>query len=779
MKTYHLHINGIVQGVGFRPLAFRLAREQQLRGRIENGSDGVHLYFNADAAAAQNFFNTLISQLPAASMLTSAGIQPAPPEEFTDLRITREAPGQRSKAALPSPDLALCPQCRQELHDPQNRRYRYPFITCTHCGPRYSILGQLPYEREHSAMNRFTPCPHCAVEYANPDDRRFFSQTNSCPQCGIHFSVSQHNSGARPAENETTLQLISEQLSAGKILAVKGIGGYLLLCDATAPAVIRTLRERKHRPSKPLAILYRDEEAVLRDFHLTTGEATLLNSAEAPIVLLRPRKQTVQPLALQEIAPGLHRIGVMLAYNPLLDLIASDFGKPLVATSGNIAGSPILYEQEQAEQHLPAIADYLIHHNRPILIPVDDSVSQLTPIHQTPILLRRARGYAPTLTGYRPVSSGVILATGALLKSSFALAINGNVFVSQFLGNTERYETRQAYQKTLEHWLRLYDARPDVIATDLHPDYFSHELAANLASRYETPLATVQHHEAHAAAILAEHQLINRPEPALCFVWDGTGLGHNGHILGGETFRYEDHGFRRIHQFDFIPGIAGDRLAAEPRIAALAATQEIAGAESLLRPRFSNLEWKIYQALAAAADHSVSSAGRLFDAVAALLQQGDRQQYEGEAALRLQVLAEKYLRRHGHFPNESYLGPGETSTRRLLENLVDDIVCNRPDDYIAAKFHSSLVHLIGNLAATMQVHTLCFSGGVFQNSLLVDCIQSRYQQQYQLCFHRHLPPNDENISFGQLVYVDQELTSFDNRGEGVFNQPNPGMMITG
>lgn len=763
MQTHHIHINGIVQGVGFRPMVYQVATQFQLQGYVQNGSDGVHIFFNATEEMAQIFFKTIKEKAPTQSKVISARLMAADKKVFEKFSILVEEEDSTTKKVLISPDTAICSLCKTELKDKENRRYRYPFITCTQCGPRYSIINKIPYERQDTSMQPFAMCMHCKQEYENVNDRRFFSQTNSCSICGISIKIIDKNDAALIGNTDEVLLKINSVLKAGGIIAVKGIGGYLLLCNANNPGVIQLLRNRKNRLTKPFAILYPSLTAVSDDFAMNEDELSLLQSKESPIVLLYPKKQVADILAIKKIAPGLNRLGIMLPNSPLLNIIVSDFGSPLIATSANISGSPIIYKDEDALAFLFEIADYIVSYNRDIIIPQDDSVVQVAKTSNQQIMLRRARGYAPSFLNYSPCRNECVLSTGAFLKSSFTLSVNGNVFISQFLGSSESYEAQLMYKNTLKHWLKMYAAVPLFIITDKHPHYFSHLFAKELAAKFNTQIKLVQHHEAHYAAVLAENDLIKSKEKVMGVIWDGTGYGTDGNIWGGEFFSYQQNIMQRISHFEYFPVIAGDKMAMEPRIAALCTTWHSRPQITSLQKKFTFEEWSNYQKLMETATFFSSSAGRVFDAVSSLLGICDKQTYEGEAALYLQVLAEDYIQQNGFVMDTSYLKVEshnyQVPTSLLMKGILTDIKKEKSKSYIAAKFHYSLVCIIGIIAENFKFNKICFSGGVFQNGLLVDWIQLEYKNKYQLYFHKNLSPNDENISFGQMVYIDNEMKS--------------------
>jgi len=767
LETHHIHINGIVQGVGFRPFVYQIAKQIGLNGYVKNGSDGVHVFFNASNKIADSFFKRIKDEAPKQAKIISSYLHKTDKNHFNDFAIVVQEDNSE-KTVLLSPDKAICDHCRSELHDINNLRFRYPFITCTQCGPRYSIINELPYERHNTSMQKFSMCKSCNDEYNNVADRRFFSQTNSCNECGIKLGLYDNVSKISSNNADEILSGIKNILKQGKIIAVKGVGGYLLLCSADNPETIQLLRSRKHRPAKPFAVLCPDIETVRNNFEVNELENSLLKSAEAPIVLLHPKQLAFNNLSINNIAPGLRRVGIMIPYNPLLELIAKDYSMPLVATSANISGSPIIYKDEDALEYLIEIADYIVFYNRDIIIPEDDSVAQISKYFKQPILVRRSRGYAPPFLKYKPHKKECVLTTGAFLKSSFTLSVSGNVFISQFLGSAENYESQQMYKDTLNHWLRLYKAKPDVIIADIHLDYFSHQYAIEIAGELDTDVKFVQHHEAHFAAVLAENNLLQSPEAILGVIWDGTGLGSDGNIWGGEFLKYESNEMLRCYHFDYFPAIAGDKISLEPRIAAMCTTSGSWLGSDKLKGKFTEAEWKNYQSLIQSTDLFSSSVGRIFDAVASLLDICDKQTYEGEAAMYLQALAEEYVEENGFLMNDSYFKEGShyyrIPTASLMQGVMSDIEKGEAKNYIAAKFHYSLVCLIEIVAKNINVKKICFSGGVFQNALLVDWIQKEHSNKYELSFHKDLTPNDENISFGQLVYYDNDIKTKNKEG---------------
>ncbi len=734
-----------------------------LNGWVNNSTDGVHIEINASEGIANQLYNQLIAEPPPLSIIQQHSMRLVSWRQFDAFRI------QYSKIAgsptlMLTPDYAICDDCRNELHNATDCRYHYPFITCTQCGPRYSIIGALPYDRINTSMDFFKMCAACEQEYNNPTDRRYYSQTNSCAACGVEIKLFDNEYRELGSNATNIIRQVVESLEEGKIAAVKGIGGYLLLCDAGNKNAIHLLRQSKHRRSKPFALMYPSITMVAEDFGFDEARIQWLQSAAAPIVLLKTTAKVAGRLATGEIAPGLSKLGVMLPYAPLFELILTGFKKPLVATSGNISEAAIVFDDGIALTELAAIADLIVTYNRTIVVPQDDSVIQLSEQTNTKIIHRRSRGLAPSFFGYTSGKEKVVLATGALLKSSFCLALQGNVYISQYLGNTDTYESQQSFVKTVQHYFSLFNTIPDVVIADKHPGYFSHHFARQLCDEKQLPFVAVQHHKAHFAAVLAENNLLNNEAPVLGVIWDGTGLGDDGQIWGGEFFKYYNNSMHRSHHLDYFQVIAGDKMAREPRLSALAVCQHTGGAEELLKNKFTEQEWGVYQKLLSQDKLlQCSGVGRLFDAVASLLSLADKQSYEGEAAMLLEEKAATYFLQHGwNFKDHYFMKEvhyNNIPTAALINDLITDIKKGLAVDFIAAKFHYSLVQLVHIIARQLNVKKIACSGGVFQNAVLIDLLQMHVAKDYQLFFHKNLSPNDENISFGQLVYYENKIDS--------------------
>ena len=527
MPTYHIHIRGQVQGVGFRPFVFKLAQHLRIKGWVSNTTDGVHIEINIEANQLQDFIQSVRNEAPVLSRISGISITALSEKVFPTFEILQDKE-VRAADLLLSPDFALCADCRKEMQDPANRRFGYPFITCTLCGPRYSISSALPYDRERTAMQAFQLCGDCKGEYENPLDRRYFSQTNSCPTCGVRLQLLRSDGTGRPGGTQQLLSLVAEALKEGEIIAVKGIGGYLLLADATNAGVVQELRRRKRRPSKPFAVLYPDLAALKGDAFVRAEAEAMLLGPVSPIVLLPRREKPASGIAFNDNAPGLQDIGAMLPHAPLLQALVEAFPRPCIATSGNISNAPIVYKEEQAIAELASVADFFLVHNREIILPQDDSVLRYGPKSGQPLILRRSRGMAPTLVLEAAKSwEGGLLAMGADLKSAFAMLHAGNIYYSQYLGDLDNWQTQANFGHVLDHLHGLFQAKPQKILADAHPGYFSRSLAAEISGAWQLPLELFQHHEAHFAAVLAEHNLLS------AVVVEGTGGGSEGQMWGG------------------------------------------------------------------------------------------------------------------------------------------------------------------------------------------------------------------------------------------------------
>ncbi|NOY56318.1 MAG: carbamoyltransferase HypF [Actinobacteria bacterium] len=746
-----MEIRGAVQGVGFRPYVYRLAAEEGLAGWVVNDTRGVFIEVEGPERAITRFMDRLpVEHPPLAHVesIRSAGTEPLGERNF-HIRVSDY---QGAKTALILPDAATCAACMSEVFDPQDRRFRYPFTNCTNCGPRFSIIADLPYDRPNTTMVGFTMCDRCRTEYEDPANRRFHAQPNACPDCGPQLELLEREGDRfRPvARSDEALAGAAAALADGKIVAVKGLGGFHLMVDAADARAISMLRSRKPRPDKPLALMARDLDQVRTLVETDRVADALLTSPEAPIVLLRRRPGAP---AAGNVAPGNPTLGVMLAYTPLHHLLLDAVGFPVVATSGNLTDEPICTSATDAIERLGHIADHFLVHDRPIQRHVDDSVTWIVNGH--PSLLRRARGYAPMPV---PLShpSPPILAVGAHLKNTVTLAIGERAFVGQHIGDLETPQAQEAFERVITDFLRIYDVTPEVIAHDLHPDYVSTRWAhaSNLTDR----LVAVQHHHAHLASCLAENQIDG---PALGITWDGTGYGSDGTIWGGEFLVGDASGFDRVaHLRTFgLPG--GDAAAAEPRRVALALLWEHLGEDALDHPKvrrtFTDAELLPLSRMLQTGFRTprTSSVGRLFDGVASLLDLHQRVSFEGQAAMALEFAADPtvddaYPRMEGTVLD---WGP-------LLDAIIDDLARGAATGVIAARFHNALATSIVGVARRIDTPRVALTGGCFQNRLLTERATKLLRDAgYEVLLHRLVPPNDGGISLGQVAVAAEYLRS--------------------
>lgn len=736
-----------MQGVGFRPFVYREALRFGIKGSVSNNEEGVIIYASGAQEALQAFYRSVVEQPPAISRVVHHTLTPLPPHEYTTFQIVPSAAGNRLNLQL-TPDFALCKDCAAELSDPKNRRFGYPFISCVNCGPRWSLTETFPFEREHTSMEAFRMCPACLEEYTTPEDRRFHSQTNSCPNCGIAYWLS--DAGGQPLEyaGADVFTHMAALLESGKILAVKNSAGYLLCCDARQGKVVQRLRQRKRRPGKPFAVLYPSLELLKKDLEVGPEAENALLSPERPIVLL-PSGGYRGEAQLEAIAPGLDQLGVMLPYSGVLALLARAFPHPIIATSGNLHGSPICHTEPDAREKLGGVADFFFHHNLNIIHSQDDSVVRFGRQSGQPIVLRRSRGMAPNYG--QPVGRGAgsrLLALGAHLKSSIAFIPNDFLYISQYLGNLDHFDVFQRFVDTTKAFTRLFGVAPATVLVDGHPGYQSTQHGRALAKTAGVPCIGIQHHKAHFAAVLGENDLLESKEPVLGVVWDGTGYGDDAQIWGGEFFAFHDGRLTREGHLEYFDWLAGDKMALEPRLSLFSLADP---AWEEVRGKFSPQEWQVYQALKAAGRLKTSSVGRLFDAVASLLGLCDRNTFEGEAAM----LLESQCGTGTPSRLESYArltGSGNIPTRALLSQIRAALVKGVAIPDIIRNFMFTLARLVLEKADAGGFRKIAFSGGVFQNACLADMLRETGNGKYELYFHRELSPNDENIAYGQLMY---------------------------
>jgi hydrogenase maturation protein HypF len=738
-------VRGAVQGVGFRPFVYRLATELQLRGWVVNSAQGVFIELEGARESLQRFLSRLGKEKPPSALIQSLESSFLDSVGYGVFEIRESEAGGR-KTALILPDLSTCADCLREIVDPTNRRFRYPFTNCTNCGPRFSIIEALPYDRANTSMKKFAMCAACEREYHDPLDRRFHAQPNACPECGPQLQLWDEN-GAMVAERDGALRQATDAAKAGKILALKGLGGFQLIVDARNEAAVVRLRERKHREEKPFALLYPSFDAVRAHCEVSELEARLLLSPESPIVLLRKIDDQQSSIA-PSVAPRNPNLGVMLPYTPLHHLLMGDLNFPIVATSGNLSDEPICIDEREALERLHDIADFFVVHDRPIVRHMDDSIVRV--MCDREVVLRRARGYAP-LPVHLKMTLPTVLAVGAHLKNNVALNVGADVFISQHIGDLETEQAYRAFQRAAEDLPQLYDAKIDMVACDMHPDYLSTKFATHLPIRTHL----VQHHWAHVAACMAENEI---GPPVLGVAWDGTGYGLDGTIWGGEFLCANDESFERVAHFRQFRLPGGEAAIKEPRRCMLGILHEIFGddlwARRDLMQNFSAQEISVLRRLLEKEINApvTSSAGRLFDAVASLIGLRSRSNFEGQAAMELEFAVQPAICEAYPLDLKDKVPSCIVDWQPTILALLDDIARHESLGVMAAKFHNMLAEAIVAVARKIGEPKIVLTGGCFQNRYLTERTIDRLGAAgFRPYWHQRIPPNDGGIALGQIV----------------------------
>ncbi|ADJ26698.1 (NiFe) hydrogenase maturation protein HypF [Dehalogenimonas lykanthroporepellens BL-DC-9] len=746
-------VQGVVQGVGFRPFIYQLAGRYGLSGWVSNTSGEVRIEVQGTPAALDAFTAAIRTQAPPQARITNIMSNNIPPVADAGF-VIRPSVAEPGRYQLISPDLAVCDECRAEIFQPGNRRYRYPFTNCTNCGPRFTIIEDIPYDRPLTTMKAFTMCPACQGEYDDPLDRRFHAQPNACPDCGPRLRLTD-SAGRETMPAAEPLATAAGLLKNGHILAVRGLGGFLLACDATDPVAVAELRQRKRRPAKPFAVMLADLAATEALCQVSPEEARLLKDTAAPIVLLRLKENGV---LAPGVAPGLRHLGVMLAYTPLHHLLMADVGRPLVMTSGNLAEEPIARDNDEALTRLGGIADYFLLHDRDIFSRYDDSVVMYEAGATRP--LRRARGYAPYPV--RLAETGPqVLAVGAQEKNTFCLTRDNHAFVSQHLGDLESPETLDHFEETLALFRRMFRIAPEAVVADRHPDYVSSRWAEQAAVEAGVPLLRVQHHHAHIAACLAENQV---SDPVIGIALDGTGYGDDGRIWGSEFLEVSPGGFGRLAHLEYLPLTGGEAAVRRPWRTAAGYLYRLFGADGLTSAErcLRGVNGSELAMLAQQVDRGLntpetSSAGRLFDAVAALIGIRTEIQYDAQAAVELEAAAEGVDSDIVYpFDLDTVDGLRQVRLGRLFQALLDDIAAGATAPAMAARFHDTIVDIIVKVCRELRADTglnrTALSGGCFMNRrLLRGAIAGLEAEGFTVYTHREVPANDGGLSLGQAA----------------------------
>ena len=752
-------VTGVVQGVGFRPHVFKLARELALAGWVLNDELGVQLEVEGDAASLQRFLDRLEAEAPPLASIDSVLTEDLPAAGERDFRIV-DSESRGEAEALVSADAATCAECIAELDDPADRRHRYPFINCTNCGPRFTIVRGVPYDRALTTMAGFDMCAACRAEYDDPADRRFHAQPNACSRCGPRARLVDSDGRGLAGDEVDQVAEAAALLRAGKILAVKGVGGYHLACVASDERAVARLRSRKHREDKPLAVICADLDAADQLVELTADERELLEGRERPIVIARRRPGAqVSPA----VAPRSRDLGVMLAYSPLHHLLLADAGEPLVMTSGNVSDEPIAYLDDDALVRLGSIADGFLVHDRPIHIRTDDSVVRAVAgsLRRAPLMIRRSRGFVPQATPLPLATSEPLLGCGAELKSTFCLAKDRRAWVGHHIGDLKNFETLQSFRDGIEHFERVFAAEPALVAHDLHPDYLATRYALE---RDGVRTIAVQHHHAHLAAVLAEHGVL---EPAVGAIYDGAGYGGDGTVWGGEILAGDLVSFERAGLLFPVRLPGGDAATREPWRMACAWLIAASGASvppipAALAGEVSGREWDAVCGLVAGGINSplTTSVGRLFDAVAALCGVRARVSHEGQAATELEGLSDPA--ESGAYPmglvdpGGSGESPQVLDARETFDALCADLAAGAGVGVAGARFHNALATATAAACAReaerRDLGTVVLSGGVFQNRLLLERAAAELRERsLRVLVAERLPPNDGQISYGQVA----------------------------
>jgi hydrogenase maturation protein HypF len=765
LSAKKVNISGVVQGVGFRPFLFGLARRHHLCGHVSNTASGVALYIQGTPGDLDAFLLDIPKKKPPLSQISQIVATDTPPLDLTDFTIVKSREDQ-ARSTLISPDVGVCPDCLKEMQDPADRRFEYPFINCTNCGPRYTIIQDIPYDRPKTSMKSFTMCPDCRKEYEDPLNRRFHAQPNACPVCGPQVFLTD-NTGKRVDEKDPAqaIALAARLLGQGKIVAVKGLGGFHLAVDAANAAAVALLRQRKKRPHKPFALMAAWDSPLFEHVHMDADEKALLLSYHRPIVLLKKKvsSQSADTGLAPNLAPDNLCLGIMLPYTPLHYLLLDKGPDILVMTSGNQSGEPLSIDNADALDAFSHIADYFLFHNRDIYFRADDSIARIQ--NGKLRFLRRSRGYAPLPVDISPPTDDNavnILGCGAGMKSTICLTRDRHAFLSPHIGDLESIQVQNFYKETIAHMQKILDIRPVCVAHDLHPGYFSTQFAKGLEAQ-GLPLIGVQHHHAHALSCMAENHLDGK---VLALTLDGTGLGTDGHIWGGEVLVCTYTGFERRARLDYLPMPGGDAAVTSPWRMAVALLYKVygSGIMDLDIPFVRSLDKSKLAFLIQMMDRQIncpltSSTGRLFDAVSALLMICHEISYDSQAAITLEAAAALEASASTAYPFD--ITPGDDGCRIMdiapgVKKMVTDIKKGEPRDKIAARFHLTLSRMMVDATARIGQETgldrVVLSGGVFNNDMIFSRISRMLKaKDFKVYTHSIIPCGDGGIALGQAM----------------------------
>lgn len=755
-KRIFIRIFGAVQGVGFRPFVYNLAKENNLFGWVKNSNQGISIEAEGEYVDLQNFLLLLEQKRPSHSSIQSLEASFLDPIGYKEFEI-KESSEAGDVSAFVMPDIATCPNCLREVFNPLDRRYRYPFINCTNCGPRFSITRKLPYDRERTSMKSFDMCPECRSEYEDPKNRRFHAEPNACPKCGPQVELIDRE-GNFIANKDEAVQRAVQLIQKGKIIAIKGLGGFHLVTNACLDEAVINLRERKERDEKPFAVMMPTVSMTKFYCEMSLLEERLLLSSVAPIVLLNLKKNITAPFQLSsEIAPRNPYLGVMLPHTPLHHLLARQIGFPIIATSGNISEEPIITDNSEAFSKLGKVADFFLMHDRPILTHVDDSLARI--IKEREFIIRRSRGYAP-LPIHLEKNVPEMIAFGAHIKNTVAVSKNKEVFISQHIGDLGSFETFKTFKEVILKFKELYNLAPTEKVCDIHPDYKSTQFAKEEGGS----LKYVQHHLSHVFSCMAENQV--KP-PFLGVAWDGTGLGFDGAIWGGEFFNIKEKEFRRVAAFDYFKLPGSEKAVKEPRRSGLgllykAFGESVFDMEDLdLLGSFSGEELKVLKEMLKKDLKSplTSSVGRIFDGVSAILGICQISNFEGQGAMELEYsISDSKTDETYPFNIKNNTDKKEMDTDFIIDwvpavrTIVEDVKSKIKVCEIARKFHNTLSKIIVDIALLRDEKKVLLTGGCFQNKYLLEkTIEMLEEKKVKVYWHQRVPTNDGGISLGQIV----------------------------
>jgi len=735
INTIFVEVKGIVQGVGFRPFVYNLAIKNNLTGWVNNDDRGVNIVLQGSLENIENFLNTLKKSPPPLAKIDSIETKNIKNKNYQKFEI-KKSETTSSKTTIISPDMAICDDCIKDINDKNNFRYNYALTNCTNCGPRYSIIKTVPYDRANTSMDRFEMCPKCANEYKDPSNRRYHAQPVSCEKCGPKIALFDNLNNLLFEDNEA-IEKIALKINQGEIVAIKGMGGFHLICDATNDKTVLSLRKRKNRPSKPFAVMFKDIDQLKNYANITKKEEQIINSKEKPITLVKAKKSSLSSF----VAPNIDRLGCFIAYTPLHIILFKYLKNPIIATSANLSDEPIIREKDEIIEKLSNVVDYILDYDRKIINSCDDSVVQV--VNNDISILRNARGYAPTSLKIKNKIDKKILALGANQKSTIALAFEDNLVLSPHIADLNSITSIEYFQRTIETFKRFYDFTPDLIVCDKHPTYES----TKWALKQNVKVVQIQHHYAHVLSTMAEYNL---DEDILAFSFDGTGYGDDKNIWGGEVFLANKKSYKRVNHFNYFRLIGGEKSIKEPRRVALSflfdnfSLDEILALDNPTTNAFSKNEIKLFHTIWQKGLNAplTSSVGRIFDAIASLSGILQKQNYEGETGLQIEQFYNKNIK-------ESY--PFSIKNEIIdIKGAIKEIIKQKDKQQICSKFINMLIDIILTISRKYDL-PIVLTGGVFQNKTLLEAVCKKLDDENKKYYYsKKIPLNDGGIALGQL-----------------------------